>query len=521
MTPTLVGKSLLRFLSGPSRRIGNGQPPQVLLPTELWELVFHHISADEDLLRIATVCATFNGLCIHLFLARNLYPSTLFACHTPPFILSLVLPALHLSFRTFSFERFHCELGPTGLHRDLQLVGEIIHRSANLRDLGLFFGEDVFSLLERIDPPSRRTLMQAFCSILATMAKRVDGPVIFLSPNGIRSCRPPDIADWNLDLFQFNAAWRSRLLAGARDVLHLKAPKVSPHHRYFGQTELRLHTGRTVTVKALAKLTCATIQKVADDSGPLRHFTLLVFNPTSITELTLDELYDPLLLSQLVRHIVLPRLRHLTVDTDNINASALRVFLSTHPTIEYLTCHGRPGKSELQILVDPPLAHPGLRAIESTTTFFGRVLGCLITSPQLNEFHFEMGRSIRSSDLARLLTDLRHLSTFPNHTSLILDADIDIDVEVFQPWISGAEALEVAPTLQSVRSLRINGSVEIALATLPWLALLPAAVDIQFELGFLWPRPQQSNEELSDERTRVLAAARAALPHARITCVAY
>ncbi|KAJ7657275.1 hypothetical protein DFH06DRAFT_1409431 [Mycena polygramma] len=148
-------------------------PPHHLLPTELWETVFDELSGPE-LLRAATICATFNVLCIRLVLRRSnpAMDSASELLFSLPFITlqSSLLTAIHLSFRAFQVKALVCFFGPVGIGRDLRLLGDMILCSTALQVLDMYP-----SLL------SRKKLTSSLCSTIASMAIRVTGPVVIFS----------------------------------------------------------------------------------------------------------------------------------------------------------------------------------------------------------------------------------------------------------------------------------------------------------------------------------------------------
>ncbi|KAJ7032526.1 hypothetical protein C8F04DRAFT_654270 [Mycena alexandri] len=347
--------------------------------------------------------------------------------------------------------------------------------------------------------------MGTFCSIMSMMAKRVDGPVVILSMGGLFSSRPRDIADWSLDLFEFTAT-----SGRVRRALNLKAKNA---HRVF--TKIRLHTGEVRDVHVLNQLESATVQSITYNSGC---FTLLIFNATSFTHLTLSRRFQMQEWHTLLGRVVLPCLTSLALDTDTIDPGALRIFLLNHPTIHHLKYYGSTKESESSPLIDPPLAHLGLRTLDVAaygTQSMGRLMRCLDTSPMLHKITFSFAASLSSANLAGLLLDLRRTSTRTNDVTLklqILASGPEDMEDTFVAWVSRDEACDVATSLHCIRSLEIFSSVEVALSALPWLSLLPAVLDMRFELWSESPT-WNSSQEWEDDVAKFLGQAHAALPH--------
>ncbi|KAJ6571320.1 hypothetical protein B0H19DRAFT_1129730 [Mycena capillaripes] len=497
-----------------SHRI-TGQIPQHLIPTELWEAIFHEVSLNRDLLRISTVCRTFNLLCIRIFLARNGCSDAIF---TSPEVVALphLLDAFHLSLRTFPLlQRFVCDLQRPDLRRDLEFVREIIVRSPNLRSVALRFCKDLFRF--PANTVSRRALMSTFSVVLSGVAQRTVGPVFIFSTSEIFSCSPSDIASWNLDLFQFNRALGPRgMINRARRALNFTNElQISS----FGvQTEIKLHTGKrhgvNDGVNALTSLITATIESITHDSGRLRSFVLLVFNINSIQNLSLRPAVDkipPEDLSAVIMHVWLPYLRSVDIEKSTIDPAALRLFLSRHPTIEKIRYSIYGTQSATRPMIDPPLEHPGLKEIHVSA---GDMTG-LEDSPNVHTFAFAFSCLLSSARRAGLLISLRRISVRTGDITLrlcILGSHLKEPDAIF--WSSGDEMSAVARTLHCLRFVELACfSVEAGLTVLPWLALLPAATNIQFRLHLTWGTPPVEEDDLESELAKFLAGAHAALPH--------
>jgi hypothetical protein len=332
------------------------------------------------------------------------------------------------------------------------------------------------------------------------------------------SCQPQDIAGWNLDLFQFSPALGPRgLIKRARRILNLNGDQNS----YWNPTKIRLHTRKKLTVNALSELRSATLESFADQTSSLPSFTILVFNAISIRYIRLDTWNDKIPsqeLSAVIARVFLPSLSRITIGVA-IDPSTLRLFLSRHPAIEELQYIGSEDDSERCPLVDPPLAHPGLTEIQIIVygnELMGRLVSGLNDSPNLHTFSFVFSPILSSTNHAQFLFELRQISlrttdtTFSlrlhNYPSRPMEGSL---------WCSGEEVCDVARALHCIRSVEIYCySVDSGFTALPWLALLPAVVDIDFTLHIKWPAGLPRTEEARDrEEVKFVERARAVLPH--------
>jgi hypothetical protein len=242
----------------------------------------------------------------------------------------------------------------------------------------------------------------------------------------------------------------------------------------------------------------------------------------SIRYIRLDTWNDripPQDLSAVITRVLLPSLLRITIGVATIDPSALRLFLSRHSTIEHLQYDGSEDDSERRPLVDPPLAHPGLTEIQITVfgkALMGRLVSGLNGSPNLHTFSFAFSTILSSANHAGFLVDLREISLRTIDTFLNLHFCNDRSKSVEGSlWCSGEEACNVAKALHCIRSVDIYcSSVEIGLTALPWLALLPAVLNINFMLSIKWlTQPRPTDEALESEEVKFVEQARAALPH--------
>ncbi|KAJ7652704.1 hypothetical protein DFH06DRAFT_1330799 [Mycena polygramma] len=386
MAPTLkIHASVLKTLAAAVKRKPRRLPPHHLLPTELWETVFDELS-EPELLLTATICATFNVLCIRLLLRRispNEESELLFSS---PFITlhSSLLPAMHLSFRPFQVKALTCFFGPGCIGRDLRLWGDMIPRCAALQALDMHFHEDLLRCPVYPSSSSRQELTSILCSTIASMASRIPGPVVILSADNhsarIYSCLPTDVLGWGLYAAQFNVTKARKLRSRARHIFKLSEEEIP---------------------ESLSTYTVAHRQNPEGRGSST--FRLAFGAPHLITRLALKSRYldgqDGVhadYLNPVIEWVRLPCLREFELDDDSMHPTALGWFLFNHPTIEQIEYRGRSGELLPRLAVDPPLVHPGLVSLDmnfdgkASTDSTGRLLPALIHSPNLRIVCFSM-----------------------------------------------------------------------------------------------------------------------------------
>ncbi|KAJ6537064.1 hypothetical protein B0H19DRAFT_1182463 [Mycena capillaripes] len=499
----------------------HGRAPQDMLPIEMWESVFCWVSPDTDLLTVAVVCRVFLELCVRIYLHRQNCTRGTFSeiqLRLPSHILRAL--ALYLPFRTLPAQQLVCELEFPEIHRQLRCIQKLTTKAGGLREISLLFGDDLFL------SPLCGTLLDTFCSTLSGVARRISGPVFVVFQNQIFSCRGKDVAHWRFDHFQYNFPSAARRLVSAP----VRRRFNDKHPQDF--TTTRYHNGRIGTVKTLRELHSATLQLIpASNSVSLPSFSILTFNMNKITYLSLGlhrEGHQPALmpyLSALVAHITLPSLDSLYLYTDTIDPAALHSFLVRHAAIkrvEYRNyrskCGGLP-----RPLVEPSLAHPSLTSIQTWVqrkNSAGRLIPTLITSPNLRCFGYSSPGSITTQKAAGLLCDLRCIAARGGNADVSLSFQSEAyihspPVPEHKFWASGAKAREVAGTLYCVQSVRVTTcSATTARWMLPWLALLPAHVQVFFSLSLNCKDGKRvSQDEANNEGEKFRREARAVLPH--------
>ncbi|KAJ7107183.1 hypothetical protein C8R43DRAFT_1045289 [Mycena crocata] len=519
---------------------GNRLPPEDVLPIELWDTIFDELTTRE-LLDVATVCALFNVLCIRTFLRRNKSSDSIFSasdlvvsspkCH--------ILVAFQLCIGAPALERFSCTLGPSMLRTDLGLLRSLVAKSKHLRELRLDLHQDLFYVPTYRSASSHQTLLATFCAVISAMVTRIPGPVVIFSGQDIFSSRPEDVASWNLHLFQFNCDPAPRgLYSHLRDVFKPKDAKALLNETL--KTNVRLHTGDIVAVKALTRLQSISLQSISSDAGGMPPFTILTFDVTRITRLSFGTGMLPAdNLSAAIIHVRLPFIQRLTVSTDEITSTALGHFLLHHPSLEQLKYVGNRDGNTLHPdpLLQPPLTHPGLMEIDTTalgTASARTIITELSASPNLRKFSFSLSSCPSAENAASLIADLREIGrrSAENDTHLTFTlwdpsagdiwdpADDENEPEVTHFFLAANLALDAAKSLHCVRNVAIScWSVRTAMRTLPWLSLLPGIPELQFCL-FLrtYDGPSALLESaLRSEVAAFLREARSAMPGVSIS----
>ncbi|KAJ7212545.1 hypothetical protein GGX14DRAFT_620748 [Mycena pura] len=515
-----------RVATHPAVSVTSGNlTPHHLLPTELWDCILQEVADDDDLFRLARACKTFNGLCIRTLLRRNGFDENVFVC-SKLLVSSHILPVLSLSFRTFPLEQLLCDLAPPQLRRDLNTVQNIISQSPHLRELSFLFRHDLFKVAG--DDASHSALMATFCATLSAMVQRVSGPVFIVTTSTVFSCMPQDVAQWKLDLFEFNAGWGLRGLATrAQRAIGFE---VKPKGFWGPRTTIRLHTGGNRDVYALTTCHSASVQSIRDATSTIPSFSIITFDPRSVTILRLGDSMAgllPTLLAQhwgaLIAHVALPCVRRVFLVTDTIAPAALHVFLAHHPHVQELDFEGfhiDDGSDVTGAVVAPPLAHPGLTAL-GIKAFGGGILGRLVpglaAAPQLRKVFFVFSHHLVPAELAGLVRDLHALAPCTN--------DLTLDIHLFASdrvtdavacWSTSPEAQRAARALHCVRAVRLTiPSSVMGREAFAWVAQLPALQSFKLLLFISnLDGPLAVPEDAEPAATeRLVEEARAALPH--------
>ncbi|KAJ6505710.1 hypothetical protein C8R47DRAFT_1243589 [Mycena vitilis] len=510
MAPTLkILASVLRPLNTLTKYLRNRPNrflPQHLLPTELWATIFDELSEESDLLRAATVCATFNALCIHIIVRRRMpgadNPEEIVFLSPWLELWSPMLAVIHLSFRPLQTGRLTCYFAPVNIRRNLRLLEDCVARCPVLDTLDIFFHEDLLRLHCARPAPrfSREELTSVLCSTISTMAGRIAGPVIIFTADtfaaDICSCWPADIAEWGLHMAKFEHSTAHKLESRARHILRLKE-KAIPESPFDRLTHIRMHTGEMREVHAPSVLFSVHLWSSPSNSLS-KPFTLLLFNNRLITRLILCQFRRD-------RGYLPPEYLNLA---PFIDPTALGIFLHQHPTIEDLEYCGRSDEPLPRPVVDPPLVHPGLITLDigvNGKASTGRLIPALIHSPNLHTFRFSIMSDLLSpANLSGFASDLRNISLRNN--------DIHLQFYMYSGTFPASELFDVAGTLQCIRWVDVHGGVADCLSILPWLALLPAALAVHFTVNFdHYPHPRLPDEIAANELAEFTVSAGTAL----------
>jgi hypothetical protein len=177
------------------------------------------------------------------------------------------------------------------------------------------------------------------------------------------------------------------------------------------------------------------------------------------------------------------------IRTNKANPTALRTFLTNHPQVSDIT-YDVPDEvlTSTHKLIDPPLAHPALSLFTSATDVIGsaHLLRGLQDSPNLYEFKFSFpSGTLTPERLALLLQDLRLVAARTRGTKLTLGVwDRQYPAQPAKFWASEEEAQELARAMHAVRVCFVRTSaLWCAREMLPWLAQLPSAAEIHFEIN--------------------------------------
>ncbi|KAJ7729343.1 hypothetical protein B0H16DRAFT_1587172 [Mycena metata] len=457
-----------------SRRLAS---PGDILPVELWEFIFRHI-ADPELLHLARVCSTFNAVSIRLLLARHGQGQDIFD-RTDLQLSVYTLRGLYLSLRSFSATRVTCSLDRAETQRNIHLLDALLTRTPNLRHLDLEFNHDLLGDLACVN--------KAFRDMVASVVHRTTGPVFIFLEDEIFSCWPHNVDTWDLQHSLFMSPDPgTKTGAWVKHIRERFGRKPVPTKPTIGK--IRLHTGDIMDVKRLFSLRAVSIQLVEGNKDP--PCALLILNPGKVDTICLGRLDGANIpaadLGGALVHVALPSLRRVIIHTDKANPTALRTFLANHPQVSDITYNVPGGVSTLtHKLIDPPLAHPALALFRSATDALGsaRVLCGLQDSPNLYEFAFSFPGTLRPERLALLLEDLRLVAVRTRDTKLTLGVWKQHLAQPVKFWASEEEAWEVARAMHAVHVCLVKTStIGDAREMFPWLAQLPSAAEIQFEI---------------------------------------
>ncbi|KAJ7216003.1 hypothetical protein GGX14DRAFT_607111 [Mycena pura] len=493
-----------------------------LLPFELWERIFS-LALPDDLLILARVCLVFRDIGIRIHLRRHGLIEDTFAqsqLHLTSHILRAL--ALKLPAKSFPAHQLVCQVEEPGMYSQLRCVRDIVARSRGLAELSINFGYDLF-----LYGASREAVMRMFCSIISLLAGRIRGPLVVLSPFHTFTCRPQDVADWKLHQFRFNYPSTLRRLVSLpfrHGTFRDKAMR--------GDTTTQYHTGHIGHVAKLTQMRSATLRLVPKNESAL-------YRPCSILTFDADDIgyFSPgserslaRYLGTLLCNMRTPRVTALCLHTVSIDPTLVQRFLADNPAIalvDYDPYHRE--RRAPHMVVDPPLAHPGLTALHTHALrnaagkyCMGRLLPSLITSPNLRTvgFHFT-GLGPYARDAADLLSDLRCLAArgpmglclefqlsayiYDNHIPLAREGAF---------WTRSHDARTVAGVLTCVRRVHVRASsLQGARLMLEWVALLPSVHSVWFDVDTVPVQVAKTREEKHSDEDDFCGEFRAALVH--------
>ncbi|KAJ7493655.1 hypothetical protein FB451DRAFT_1490905 [Mycena latifolia] len=490
-------------------------PQNLIVPLEVWDIVFHEL-ADTDLLRAAVVCRAFNTLCISIHLGRyNNSAVSLASGKLSTF--SHIIPRLQLSYRP-EITQLVCHFWSAGVYQNLVSLRDLIKRSNTLREIILTFSGDLFNAhrFAQRTPYSQLDVLRLFCTMLSTMASKAPGPVIVAFPDGLFTCRAKDITSWRLDLLQFNSGMRPHVLIERMGRAFRSTPPA------FSWTTIRLHNGKTSRGRALTKIHSVNVLSVQHDNGPgpFRSYSIIIFNISYITSISLYRCDDipPEQWTAILPNLTLPALQEFIVATDGIEPTILGEFLVRHEKLEKFDyCPWPPNGGTAFSPIGLPIAHPSLaNIVTSGVENTNRVMECLHRSPLLDSLKIGFVGGDTTS-IAGLNSTFRLISQRPHNAhirlELILFAEDSDGTDARTPFMDD-EAVDIVRTLHCIWSVELTSRTAGAgLRTLPWVALLPSLRRAAFHLNIRGWNPRRREDDVQAELTDFMGQARATLPH--------
>ncbi|KAJ7652723.1 hypothetical protein DFH06DRAFT_1134181 [Mycena polygramma] len=221
-----------------------------------------------------------------------------------------------------------------------------------------------------------------------------------------------------------------------------------------------------------------------------------------------EEEDDENYLNLVIVRVALPCLREVILGINSIDPTALGLFLHQHPTIEDLEYYGKSDELPPRPVVDPPLVHPGLTTLDirvNGKASTGRLIPALVFPPNLHTFRFSMMAEFLSpTNLLGFASDLRNISLRNN--------DIHLHFNLYCGTFPASEFSDIAGTLHCIRSAEVHGDLAECLSILPWLALLPAVLDVHFTVTLdHYFQPRLQNEIAANKLAEFSASARTSL----------
>ncbi|KAJ7493627.1 hypothetical protein FB451DRAFT_1387787 [Mycena latifolia] len=518
LAPFVFGPNRLRIWR---RKNTNSISQNLILPLEIWDIVFHELT-DTYLLRAAAVCRAFNTLCISIYLARYNNSAESLASGKLS-TSSSIIPRLQLSYRP-EITQLLCHFWSIGVYEYLMSLRDLIKRSNSLREIILTFSVDVFNAYHfaQRTPYSQSDILRSFCTMLSTMAAKAPGPVFVAFPDGLFTCRAKDIASWRLDLFQFNSGMKPHVLI---ERMRLAFRSMWPAYPWtppaYPWTTVRLHNGKTSSQRPLTKIYTVNVLSVQHDNGPgpFPSYSIVIFNISYITSISLYRRDDipPEQWTAILPNLTLPALQTLIVATDGIEPTILGEFLVRHEKLRKFEYCPWPPNGGTASSIGPPIAHPSLaKIVASGVENTNRVMECLHRSPLLDSFSFSLHG--QHTSIAELNPAFRLISQRSQDAHLKLDFWTVVAEEsdgARTPFMDD-EATDIARALQCILSVELSfSSMVVGLRTLSWLALFPGLRCATFHLhiGGRDPKRRRDDPAVQAELADFMREATASLPH--------
>ncbi|KAJ7088521.1 hypothetical protein B0H15DRAFT_800974 [Mycena belliarum] len=321
------------------------------LPMDICDSIFQHFD-DADFLAMAAVCRAFNRNLSELRLPRealdtgtSLRPDE--SLTIPPDALPMlqrsicISPITRLSYRWTS---------PVHHLRDLQVLNTIVQRFPGLVQLDLEFAENLLDGNPEPDvaapiavPESRGPTVRALCSVIRSMARTRNEPVIILGLCNLFSSTAEDIAHCQLDTGLLHPA--DVRFGSMSRVLGRAVPKDRRWH-------VRDHGGERVRVTPIHWIHSVNIRCVPCLAGPFDRCTIVAIDSNSIRNIDLPTGFSGSSLSAghlnaILPHLSLPCLTTARIYTSSINPAVLAGFLARHRTIQHLVVYPRDSNRQL------------------------------------------------------------------------------------------------------------------------------------------------------------------------------
>ncbi|KAF7298623.1 F-box domain-containing protein [Mycena indigotica] len=474
----------------------SSRPLLEILPVELWEAVIQDLP-DGELETFAEVSLGLNELCIiHYMTRNNLKFDELFRISPESYLMRGLA-----HYRELGMEHLTVDFpkgGASMQSASLVALQMVLANARQLRTLKIVFDKKEWQINR--DSAS----MKVLCRVLSQAARNVDGPVIVYYLHAFFTCRPRDIARWDLANMRLNPPPPQSVFSSDDSAAH------STWH-----TTTVCHDGTRVRVAQLRNIHAVDFQAIRTSAG--KPCTLLVFNAASIGELTLPSELEPSLrpyLDTFLANVELPELRRLDISISKVDPNAIRSLLDRHPCLTRVEYTAK----------QPPalpitLSHPGLLAIHTHSegkVLSGGLVAGLALSPRLRTvgFHFED----TVADVEPLLHDLKQLSRRTVVTQRGIELNLSLasgkaaagrwSLSAFKsvvPWADTAAFIQVAHDLVCVQDIRLTlASVEAGQRILPWLAAFPKLIEVSFNLLVGWQRSEFAHMK-SDEKERITA----------------